>query len=169
MRFASSTTCEGDDHASLVFGRRRRTWLWNDHRGNELAGEVGAKMGFDVYALPGCDTNTWLGLSGALDNSVVAGWMNKQLQGGVFVGAADSFMTLRELAAAGIGQAVLPCVLGDSDSRLERRRGRLPDLAIDIWVASHVDLVDVPRIRAVRQVLVEALAQDADRLSGVSA
>lgn len=134
--------------------------------GDDLAGEVAAKMGFDVYGAAGSAGESWLGLSGSLGRSRVAEWMASQLPGSTIVGSADSFLTLRELVAAGIGQAILPCVLGDDDARLQRRRGILPDLSVDVWVASHNDLLDVPRIRAVRQLLVAALVDQADRLAG---
>lgn len=133
---------------------------------DELSGEVAAKLVFDVYARPGVDAGLWLGLSGALSRSMVAGWLADTCGADAIMGAADSFITLREMAAMGMGQAVLPCVLGDSDPRLERRRGLMPDMAVDIWVASHFDLADVPRIRAVRRLLVEGLAGIAEQLEG---
>jgi hypothetical protein len=55
------------------------------------------------------------------------------------------------------------------DSRLERRSGVMPEMMVDVWVASHVDLTDVPRIRAVRRLLVEGLAAISDRLEGRTA
>ncbi|MGB5560026.1 MAG: LysR family transcriptional regulator [Paracoccaceae bacterium] len=133
---------------------------------DDLAGELAAKLAFDIYARPGADTEKWLGLSGSLARSMVAGWLADRAGAEAITGAADSFVTLREMAAAGMGQAILPCILGDADARLERRRGVLPDMAVDIWVASHFDLADVPRIRAVRRLLVEGLASIADRLEG---
>ncbi len=60
----------------------------------------------------------------------------------------------------------MPSILGNSDQRLVRRDGILPDLGVKIWVASHADLADVPRIRGVRRMLADALAADADRLAG---
>ncbi len=133
---------------------------------DDLSGEVAARLAFDVYALKGSGSERWLGLSGALARSVVAGWLADNAGAEAISGSADSFVTLRELAAAGIGQAILPCILGDADPRLERRPGILPATEVDIWVASHFDLVDVPRIRAVRRLLVEGLSSIADRLAG---
>ena len=132
----------------------------------DLTGEVAAQLGFDVYAHPDADADHWLGLSGAIARSVVAEWMAGAVAASAITGAGDSFMTLRELAAGGLGQVVLPCVLGDSDPRLERRRGIMPAMPVDLWVASHGDLADVPRIRAVRALLIEALAARADWLAG---
>ena len=66
-------------------------------------------------------------------------------------GTADSFLTLQQMAAAGLGRAILPCFLAETDPRLTRQDFRLPDLSVDIWVASHSDLATIPRIRAVRE------------------
>lgn len=133
---------------------------------DDLAGEVAAKLAFDIYARPGADTERWIGLSGALARSMVASWLADTARAEAVTGAADSFVTMRDMAAAGLGQAILPCILGDADPRLERRHGVMPDMAVDIWVLSHSDLADVPRIRAVRRLLVEGLASIADRLEG---
>ena len=135
------------------------------HLADDLTGELAARLAFDVYAGPGCAPGKWLGLSGSLVRSVVAGWLADR-PGGQIVGAADSFVTLREMAAAGMAQAILPCVLGDADPRLQRRAGIMPDIGVDIWVASHADLADVPRIRAVRKLLVSGLGEIAHRLEG---
>ncbi len=132
----------------------------------DLTGEVAAKLAFEVYEAAGGGPDKWLGLSGALARSLVAVWLADRAGTEPAAGAADSFVTLREMAAAGIGRAILPCVLGDADPRLSRVAGILPGLAVDIWVASHVDLADVPRIRAVRRLLVDGLAAISDRLEG---
>jgi DNA-binding transcriptional LysR family regulator len=133
---------------------------------DELYGEVAAMLGFDVYAAPGSAQNRWLAMGSALSRTQVAKWMIENIPAEAICASSDSFLTLRELAAAGLGQAILPCVLADSDPRLERRRGILPDVQVEIWVASHADLADVPRIRGVRRMLVEELSGDADRLAG---
>ncbi len=131
---------------------------------DDLSGEVAAKLAFDIYARPDVTPDRWLGLSGALTRTMVAKWLADNVE--TIVAAADSFVTLRALAVEGMGQAILPCVLGDADERLERRRGRMSEMSVDIWVASHFDLADAPRIRAVRGLLVEGLASIADRLEG---
>jgi len=95
--------------------------------------------------------------------------MKENIQSDLIVAVADSFLTVREMAVSGMGQAVLPCVIGDSEPRLVRRRNILPEVSVDIWVASHADLVDVPRIRVVRRLLADALLLEGDRLLGRTA
>jgi DNA-binding transcriptional LysR family regulator len=84
-------------------------------------------------------------------------------------GAADSFLTLREMAAAGLGRALLPCILADKDPRLVPMPEVLKGLSVPIWVACHADLSDVPRIRVVRSRLAQALERQAARLLGSAA
>lgn len=133
---------------------------------SDLVGEVVAIQGFDVFAPINASSDRWLAPTGLLKRSVVAAWMSENVKTSKIAGAADSFLTLRELAASGIGQVILPSILGNSDRRLVRRNGILPGLSVNIWVASHADLADVPRIRGVSRMLSEALSADADRLAG---
>lgn len=126
---------------------------------DDLQGEVGARLGFAIYCTPDAP-KVWLGATGALARARPAVWLKEFVAPESVVGAADSFITLREMAAAGLGCAILPCILGDADPRLMREPMEMPDLAVDIWVASHADLADVPRIRAVREYLVGAMAEN---------
>lgn len=129
-----------------------------------LVGAVVARLGFAAYAAPGAPDG-WLGLTGAPARSKAGRWLSEQADGGA-VAVADSFLVLREFAASGVGRAVLPCVLGDVDPRLSRLEGVMPPIEVDLWVASHADLADVPRIAAVREVLSEALSGQAAALRG---
>lgn len=140
-----------------------------DTLSDELKGDIAARLAFDVYARPDCGRDKWIGLSGPLSRAPAAKWMQETVSANQLVGAGDSFITLREFAAVGLGQAILPCVVGETDPRLERRRGIFPESAVNIWVASHFDLYDAPRIRAVRQLLMQALAKRAPELAGLPA
>ncbi len=133
----------------------------------DLVGEAVAELGFAAYA-PITDPHTphWLGLSGPLMRSKAADWIKAEVAPKDISGAADSFVILREMAATGQGRAVLPCILGDGDARLVRQRAHFPDLTVPLWVASHVDLSDAPRLATVRARLGKALAAQADRIRG---
>ena len=124
---------------------------------SELVGERAGRLEFAVYSAPGGETG-WLGLGGALRRSAPSDWLDNNVSEADIAGRADSFPVLREMAAAGQGRAILPMVLGDPDPRLVRHDEILPKMSIDVWVASHADLADVPRIKAVREMLLRALA-----------
>ena len=42
-----------------------------------------------------------------------------------------------DAAAAGAGRCILPCFIGDMDSRLVRISGPIPELVHDQWLVSH--------------------------------
>ncbi|MBV7409850.1 LysR family transcriptional regulator [Maritimibacter sp. DP1N21-5] len=133
----------------------------------ELTGTVAAQLGLSVYAAPGGGTH-WLGFSGTLAEAFSLDRFRDLVGDGPIGATSDSFVVLREMAAAGQGRAILPCILGDGDPRLVRLDGMMAPTKVDIWVASHVDLAEVPRIRAVRDLIVRALDLDRDQLLGPS-
>lgn len=50
-------------------------------------------------------------------------------------------------ARAGLGLSVLPCYLGENDTRLRRVGGVIPAMATDLWMLTHPDLRKAKRIR----------------------
>lgn len=135
---------------------------------DDLFGIAAARIGFGIYeALGVSQPERWLGIGGVSARSRPAHWIDQTIPGDQIVGAADSFLILREMAASGQGRAVLPCYLGDTDARLRRIHGLLPLIEVPLWVASHVDLADSPRIRVVRDLLAAGLAARGDLLLGI--
>jgi DNA-binding transcriptional LysR family regulator len=133
----------------------------------DLTGEQAARMGFAVYAARGQTADCWLGLRGTLSRSVAARWMEDAAGDNAICGGADSFVVLRELVAAGLGQSVLPCILGDDDPRIVRREGLPTSVSVPIWVASHVDLAQTRRLRLIRSRIVQAVSVRAGALEGI--
>ncbi len=131
-----------------------------------LIGERPALLGFGLYRARGAGAEVWLGLTGQLERTVPARWMADHVGADRIGDASDSFLTLRELAAAGRGMAILPHFLAAGDARLAPVTGLMPALAVDVWVASHADLADVPRIALMRRLLTRGLAAEAARLLG---
>jgi len=135
----------------------------------DLTGAEAGILAFAAYAAPGAGALPWLGLRGALGRSRPAVWLGDVLaddDAGQAGHGSDSFLVLREMAAAGIGRTVLPCCLGDPDARLERLPALMPEMAVPIWVASHADLASDPRLLRLRERLVAALLARAPLLSG---
>lgn len=131
----------------------------------ELEGEAVATLGFAVYSV-GCGSKDWLGLSGPLARSQGARWMAENVDADQIVASSDSFFVLRDLAAVGCGQTILPCLIGDSDPRLSRTESSTPHFKVPIWVASHVNLPASARSRSLRAAFSEALIEKADVLLG---
>jgi DNA-binding transcriptional LysR family regulator len=135
---------------------------------DDLKGEVAAELGFAAYARADRTGAPWLGPTGVIARSSAALWLHEEAARDGYAARADSFVTLAALAAEGAGRAVLPCIVGDRTPGLVRLSdpGAIP--RAPIWVASHADLVDAPRLKAVRRALAAGLAEMADALAGVS-
>lgn len=128
-----------------------------------LVGERSGVLGVAAYA-PADDLDVpWLGLRGVLDRSAMADAIEAETQ---TTDGADSFVALREMVAAGLGQTLLPCAIAEGDARL--RRLDRPDLErrVPIWVASAADIGGTLRLREIRSRIATALARQADRLLG---
>jgi DNA-binding transcriptional LysR family regulator len=70
------------------------------------------------------------------------------------------------VARQGVGATLLPCWLGDGDSRLVRLLPPPPQLEEDIFLMVHRDLRDIPAIDQVTQGLVELFRRHAALLDG---
>lgn len=135
---------------------------------NDMSGQSAGVLSFGVYARSDeAAPAKWLGLSGDLSRSRPAVWMASNVPDEQVVAGADSFMTLRDMAVSGLGRSFLPCFVGDASEHLARVKG-LPDMSVELWVASHQSLTNTPRIARVRTLLVEMLLQDAPILSGAT-
>ncbi|MFN0116139.1 MAG: LysR family transcriptional regulator [Paracoccaceae bacterium] len=133
---------------------------------DHLVGERAAELGFAAYVRAGTRPDRWLGLSGVLAGTGPGRWLEGSPGLARASASADSFLVLAGMAAEGEGIAALPCIAGDADLRLERLAEAMPRMSVPIWVASHADLADVPRIAKVRTLLAAELAREAARLAG---
>ncbi|SPF80423.1 LysR family transcriptional regulator [Pseudoprimorskyibacter insulae] len=135
----------------------------------DMVGEQVVDMGFAVYAAASAP-GTWLGLTGTLAQSLPGRWMAHHIAPEQINGQADSFCVLAKLAQAGMGMAILPCVLGDSLSGVARCSGTgMPPTSVPLWVACHADLEDNPRILGLRRALASSLRRMAPQLKGEAA
>ncbi|MGL4278959.1 MAG: LysR substrate-binding domain-containing protein, partial [Albidovulum sp.] len=133
----------------------------------ELVGESPARLGFAAFRARGSRVDDWLGLSGALSRSLPARWVAANVEPAQIVASADSFPALKEMVAGGLGRTVLPAILAAGDPRLEPDAAYGPT-SVPIWVASHADLAQVPRIAEARRILCDALTALAPRLLGAA-
>ncbi|SHJ80650.1 DNA-binding transcriptional regulator, LysR family [Shimia gijangensis] len=122
-----------------------------------LHGEVATNLIFEACSTPDCDQK-WLAMKGPLANSAPAKWMSENVDPKDITTGSDSFLVLRNMAVLGMGIAILPKFVNDAGSDLVLRSEKMPSLPVPIWVGSHADLRDVPRIRTVRQRIQSGLA-----------
>jgi DNA-binding transcriptional LysR family regulator len=69
---------------------------------------------------------------------------------------------------AGIGIALLPCYLADSDDSVRRVSVVLPDLASELWIVTHQDLRNTARIRAFLSVIGDAIVAQRRSFEGLT-
>lgn len=131
-----------------------------------MFGDIACKLGFGVYIRKGAETKRWLELKGPLAGSSPAKWMRDSVPADQIFQGGDSFLVLQEMAAFGAGKTILPHIIGREDPRLIEVHDLMPKMTVDIWIASHSDLGNSPRIRAGQAMLLAGLKQQAARLRG---
>lgn len=144
----------------------------------DLIGRNVSGLAFAIYAPVDDDSNwsdrtlvhyPWIGFSHDLVNSPAGAWMQHIERDAKIVTRGNSFVMLRELVAAGIGLAVLPCFVGDDDERLQRVASPLTDVTCNVWVLTHRDLRNSARVRALSEHLARCLRRQRKLLEGRSA
>ncbi len=124
---------------------------------DELIGTRAGTLWVSVYAPKGWPDAPQLSLRGNLARTQSGEWNETQIKENEQANGSDSFVVLREMVAQRLGRAVLPDVLGQNDPRLEKIDLLPPHTEIPLWVASHADFGDSPRLRKVREMLAAAL------------
>ncbi len=115
--------------------------------GRVIARRVG-KLSYAVYGpAGGKEALPWLTYEPRFAHLPQAEWMARR-QGRVATLSANDAEGLIEAVAAGLGKTLLPIAIAARDARLTRLDD---DVAItrELWLLTHRDLKDLPRIRAV--------------------
>jgi DNA-binding transcriptional LysR family regulator len=79
---------------------------------------------------------------------------------------ADSFVTMAELARAGLGVAPLPCYLGDAIAGLQRLTPPVEAMRSALWLLTHEHLKRTARIRAFMDAVGAGLAKRRKSIEG---
>lgn len=123
---------------------------------------AGRKLGEVAYALYARADESehkaprYIGVTDTMSSARSAQWLDQNHSDNIVLRASDS-MSVREMAAAGIGQAVLPCFIGDQDPRLKRSSELIDALRTEHWLVMHHDERHRPAIRKVADRLVNLL------------
>lgn len=140
-----------------------------------LIGRRIAALAFAVYASPAylaasqagdLAAHEWLALGENQERHRSMLWLQKIIPLAQVAYRIDGFGALAQACADGLGLAVLPCFLSDSNPNLRRVLEPLPELASELWVLSHPELRQTARIQAVSQVLQQELASEVDLFEG---
>lgn len=127
-----------------------------------------------VYAAPAFVGTTpaqyaaapWLLPDEILAGTTIARWLQQALPDKQPVARADSFLSLRDMALAGLGLVALPCYLGDMTPGLVRLGSPVPGMQAALWLLTHEDLRRSARIRAFMDFAAKAFASHRRLLEG---
>ena len=108
----------------------------------------------------------WIAVDDSLSQHRSLAWLAKRVPLAAVALRCASFMTVAHACAAGLGLAVLPCMVGDAMPQLARVGERLAELDTEAWLLTHADLRDTSRIRVVLDVLQQGFANERAVLLG---
>lgn len=144
-------------------------------RDGDLWGRRLAQIAWGFYATPAylAERGGPLAAAGALERHALIGWedgttgiqaaewLSDAAPEAAFVYRANSLVNQLVAARAGIGLALLPCYLGDSDDTVVRAMpGPVSDLEGELWIVAHPDLKGTARVRAFFDVVGEGLSRE---------
>jgi len=138
-----------------------------------LAGRRIAGLASAVYGPAGADGgNTsdrrWVAWEEGGGPPLVARWLAEHVDRHAIAYRSNSMLNQASAARAGLGLAVLPCFLADGDPQLQRVAEPQSELETELWLLTHPDLQRTARIRALLDLLYEALRQKRAQLEGSS-
>jgi DNA-binding transcriptional LysR family regulator len=144
-----------------------------------LVGRRVAKVASAIYASPSylerhgeagqLAGHQWVAPDESLAGTAVGRWMRTTLPAANIALVADSLLSLRQAAAAGLGLAALPCYLGDTSPDLVCVHEPIPQLETALWLLTHSDLRNTTRIRTFIEFAGRAFAQRRPLLEGARA
>jgi len=134
---------------------------------NGLVGRRLCDVEFGIYATPKLLSSVdqkqvfserWIGFADSLLATPIGSWFAASIDNRQICMRCDSFVSVKVGAEAGIGIALLPCLLGDKSPLLERAKVPVDDLTTGLWILTHPDLVRSARVNAFVEHFTEALA-----------
>jgi len=108
----------------------------------------------------------WVAWEEGAGPPLVARWLAANVDRHAIAYRSNSMFNQASAARNGLGLAVLPCFLGDSDPRLQRVTPPLADLATELWLLTHPDLQRTARIRALLDLLYDSLRRQRPSFEG---
>ncbi len=108
--------------------------------------------------------NPWIGLN---DTELHPQWLKDSDFPETPIGhSADELISQIEATKAGMGMAILPCCLADTEHSLTRVPPGKTQVGREIWILTHIDLKNTPRVRIFLDFMREAFEQKKDLIEG---
>ncbi len=131
---------------------------------DELVGRNIGALAFAVYQLAGPAMETWIAREGG--HSKIAQWMRTYTDSAAIGLHINTYSALCAACVAGIGQAVLPCFIGDTQTALVRTSPVLAGCSSELWLLTHPDIKKTARVSAIWHILLKELEGAAGLLAG---
>ena len=112
------------------------------------------------------DQQPWISLDDSAAGSHALTWLAQLLPLERVEFRFSGLLMVRSACTRGLGLAVLPCFLGDTEPDLVRMGEPLPTCDSELWLLSHPELRETVRVKALRHWLLDALSVQADLLAG---
>jgi DNA-binding transcriptional LysR family regulator len=108
----------------------------------------------------------WIAVDDSLSYHRSLKWLDRVAPAAPLVYRTNSFLGIQQACASGLGLAVLPCFVADSDRRLKRATPPIEELQVTLWLLMHPDLRKTSRVATVFAFLHRQLGEQAGRLAG---
>ncbi len=131
---------------------------------DELVGRKVGALAFAVYQLAGSTNDAWIAREGG--NGKMAQWMRTYTDAATIGLQINTYSGVCAACVAGLGQAVLPCFVGDVQAALVRKTPVLAGCSSELWLLTHPDIKKTARVNAVWQILQKELEGAAGLLAG---
>lgn len=117
-----------------------------------LIGRRSARLTAAVYGPPSLageplESLPWIGWEEGAGPGDYAAWLQRTAPGRRPAFRTGGLLQQASAAAEGLGAALLPCFLGDSDERLQRLTPPIPELAAELWLLTHAEIRRRPVVR----------------------
>ena len=132
----------------------------------DLWGRKLSRIAWALYANGGplstasdVDRHALIGWEEPAPGIAAADWLSQAAPSEAFVYRTNSLVNQLVAAKAGIGLALLPCYLGDSEAGVTRAVPEpVAELSGELWIVTHADLKGTARVRAFFDLVGEGLA-----------
>ena len=150
-----------DDPPETLVGRRAATIAWALYgRRDEFDGSS-----LDLATLT--TTRNWVSLGENLSHVKAVRFLRREVSPEQIVYRVNTVLGLAEAVEAGIGIGHLPCFIGDGRADLVRLAPPVADFSASLWLLTHPDLRQSPRVRVFLDFVSAAIAARRPEIEGL--
>jgi DNA-binding transcriptional LysR family regulator len=148
LRCHKGPPCDG------LKGRRIADMPWGIYAAKSLIDET---ADFQIATAP------WIAPSESCVPPMARRWVDRHVEMWRRAATASNDIAMCELAARGVGLALLPCFVAASKPELKYLGKADPDLDRDLWLVGHPQTLRLPRVRALYEFMGDELERNRHR------